>query len=137
TGRMSPAGSIARPIGRMRPRAMRLFISDLLWPGEPMEVMQALSEHSSCVIVVQILGRLDIDPPGPGNTRLIDSETGNMVEVYLDSVARSRYIERFKRHQQLWQDACRHCQSVMTTLVADEFLTQMQMDDLVAKGVIC
>ena len=132
----SPTESLARPAGRMRSRAMRLLISDLLWEGDPMETMLRLTDNASSVFVVQVLADVDVNPPGPGNMKLLDSETGEIMEVYIDAPARKKYTERLQRHQQMWQNACRHCGAVMTTVTAEEFINKTELQDFIVKGVL-
>ncbi len=132
----SPAESLRRPVQRMRSRAMRLLVSDLLWDGDPTQTLLQLTRDASAVFVVQVLAAVDVDPPGPGNLRLVDSETGELLEVYIDTTARQRYLDRLERHQQLWRQACRDCGATMTTVTAETFMQEMELKEFVASGII-
>ncbi len=134
--RGSPVDSLSHPTGRMRSRAMRLLISDLLWAGDPMQPMLQLSRDASSVFVIQVLATVDIEPPGPGNLRLLDSETGQLLEVYIDTAARQQYLDRLARHQQLWQQACQHCGAAMTVVTAESYLQTFELKDFIVNGII-
>lgn len=132
----SPADSLTKPAGRMRPRAMRVFISDLMYPGDPDATMLALSENASSVLVVQMLAESDINPPGPGNIKLHDCETGELMEIYIDSITRKKYLDRLENHKQQWLRATRHCGAEITTLAADEFLKNKEIPDFILRGIL-
>ena len=70
-----------------RPKRLRVFISDLLFPGEPLRMLSHLSERAASVIVIQVLADADVNPPERGNIRLIDSESDETQEVFIDAAA--------------------------------------------------
>jgi hypothetical protein len=104
---------------KLRRLGVRVFISDLLWAGEPMHVLRRLREGAAAVFVIQLLALADREPPEHGNLRVVDSETGEETEIYIDSVVARQYTENLTRLQQSWADACRQCGAQMTTLVAE------------------
>jgi uncharacterized protein (DUF58 family) len=105
---------------RLRRLAVRVFLSDLLWPGDPLKTLRRLREGAAALFVIQVLAREDVDPPEHGNLRMVDSETGGTVEIYVDSTVRSQYQDNLARLQQSWDDACRQCGARLATLVAEE-----------------
>jgi len=119
-----------------RPRSIRLLISDLLWLGEPMEMLAALCHQASAVYVVQVLTRTEIEPAEVGNLRLVDFETDQSVDVFVDEVALGRYKDALSHHQQNWSRAAIQVGAVLTTLVAEQIVGNWQLDDLVARGML-
>ncbi|MBN1918361.1 MAG: DUF58 domain-containing protein [Verrucomicrobia bacterium] len=119
-----------------RPRAIRVFLSDLFWLDDPLHTLQRLAEGASAVVVVQVVAKADAEPPERGNIRLVDSESDEMMEVFLDAVAQKRYREAFARHQENWHRGCRQVGALMTTLVAEDVLGGWQLDALVAAEVL-
>lgn len=111
----------------LRPMGVRVVISDLLWPGEPDRLLRMLSERSAKLIVVQVPGAVEVNPPERGNMRLIDSETGEKLEVFLDESARAQYMEGFEAHVRLWRDACRKVGAVMVQIEAEAFLNSRDL----------
>lgn len=104
---------------KFRRLGVRVFVSDLLWPGEPLPLLRRLREGAAALFVVQLLARADANPPEHGNLRLVDSETGEESEIYIDSVIAKQYASNLAMLQQSWADACRQCGAQMTTLVAE------------------
>ena len=100
--------------------AVRVFVSDLLWPGEPLQILRRLRDGAAALFVVQLLARDDAKPPEHGNLRVVDSETGDESEIYIDSAIAKQYADNLAQLQQSWADACRQCGAQMTTIIAED-----------------
>ena len=48
---------------RLRRQGIRIVISDLFWPGDPLPTLRKLSVGAACVTLVQLLAPSDLDPP--------------------------------------------------------------------------
>lgn len=105
---------------RFRRLGVRVFVSDLLWPGEPLPLLRRLREGAAALFVIQLLAREDVTPPEHGNLRVVDCETGLEQEIYIDSALAKQYGDNLAQLQQSWADACRQCGARMTTLVAED-----------------
>lgn len=99
---------------------MRVLVSDLLWAGAPLQFVRRLREGAAALFVIQMLARDDANPPEHGNLRVVDSETGDESEIYIDSSISRQYVENLAQLQQSWSDACRQCGAHMTTLIAED-----------------
>lgn len=131
----SYAGAIADTFNRFSPpwhmHGIRIFVSDLLWLGEPRTILAYLAQKASAVILVQVLAEADVEPPQHGNLRLVDSETNEVLEILLDSVVEKRYRDALSRHLQNWHRAAKECGVFFTTLVAEKILPEWHLDELV------
>jgi len=134
--RGSPADSFARRLPGWRPRGLRVLISDLLWAGEPLQVLGPCAQGASTVVVVQILAQADALPPEAGNLRLVDMETDRVREVFLDGPARQRYRAALDRHQQNWHLACQQVGAFFITVVAERLVRDWRVDELVAAEIL-
>jgi uncharacterized protein (DUF58 family) len=134
--RGNPAEVLSRQAVSWRPRGMRILLSDLLWLGDPLITLGRLADRAATVIVVQVLAEADVSPPGQGNLRLVDSETDDVHDVFVDAVALKRYHDGLTRHQQNWHRACRQVGAMMTTVVAERLLREWRLDELVAADVL-
>ncbi len=105
---------------KFRRLGVRVLVSDLLWPGEPIQLLRRLREGAAALFVVQLLARDDATPPEHGNLRVVDSETGVESEIYIDSAVAKQYADNLAQLQQSWADACRQCGAQMTTIVAED-----------------
>ena len=106
---------------KFRRLGIRVLVSDLLWPGEPLQFLRRLRDGAAVLFVIQMLARDDVNPPEHGNLRVVDSETGDETEIYVDSSIARQYAGNLAALQQSWSDACRQCGAHMTTLIAEDF----------------
>jgi uncharacterized protein (DUF58 family) len=114
---------------KFRRLGVRVFVSDLLWPGEPLQLLRRLRDGAAALFVIQLLARDDATPPEHGNLRVVDSETGEENEIYIDSSSAKQYAENLAALQQSWSDACRQCGAQMTTIIAEDLensLTELE-----------
>jgi uncharacterized protein (DUF58 family) len=136
TSVQTPADALQQQPPSWRPRGIRIFVSDLLFLADPEQVVAALTTNAAVTAVVQLLAQSDADPPGEGNLRLIDSETNQRFELFLDTLARKRYLANLGRHQENYNAASRRHGAVMTTLIDGQFLEHHTVDDLLAAEIL-
>jgi len=134
--RGAPAEGFTRTPPRFRRQGMRVLISDLLWLGEPLAVLQSLAQGAASLVVLQTLAVADSDPPERGRVRLIDSETEEQREIFIDDGAIRRYREALSRHQQNWHRACRQIGAAMVNVVAEEVVADWNLEALVKAAVL-
>ncbi len=119
-----------------RLRGIRVILSDLLWLDDPLELLTALSDHAAAVYVIQVLATADVTPPYQGNTRLVDSESGSVAEVFLDATAMARYGRNLQRHRENWRQAARQVGAVLLPLTAEELCSGWDFSPLVEAGIL-
>ena len=119
-----------------RPFGLRVLLSDLLWLGDPLTTLAQFAERAAAVIVVQVLAEVDVNPTVRGNLRLVDSETEIAQEIFIDGAAEKRYRDALARHQESWHLAAKQTGAIMTTVVAEEVLSDWRLDTLVAAQVL-
>ena len=119
-----------------RRRGTRVVVSDLLFEAQPLPVVQQLMRDAASLCVVQLLGICDTAAPPRGNLRLIDSETGQTRELYIDAAAEKRYRQKLKTHHDAWQHACRQAGATLVQLIAEPLLKSWDLSRLVQAGVL-
>jgi uncharacterized protein (DUF58 family) len=134
--RSNPVDAFTRLPPRFSRMGMRALISDLLWLGEPSTVIQHLAQNASAIAIVQVLAEADVHPQERGRVRLIDSETGQQREIFIDDGAIKRYRDALARHQQNWHRACRQTGAVMVNLVAEEIVAGWNLEALVKAEIL-
>jgi uncharacterized protein (DUF58 family) len=134
--RGAPAEGLTRTPPGFRGQGMRVLISDLLWLGEPMAVLQSLARGAASLVVAQTLASADADSPERGRVRLLDSETDERREIFIDDGAIRRYRDALARHQQNWHRACRQIGAVMVNVIAEEVVADWNLEALVNAGVL-
>jgi uncharacterized protein (DUF58 family) len=134
--RGSPVEAFTMTPPRFRRQGMRVLISDLLWLGEPMAVLQSLAHGAASLVVAQTLASVDANPPERGRMRLLDSETHERREIFIDDKAIRRYRDALARHQQNWHSACRQIGAVMVNVIAEDVVADWNLEALVKAGVL-
>ncbi len=129
--RESPAESFHTLAPAWRPRGIRVLLSDLLWFGDPMELLTPLAERAAAVVVIQLLAADDANPPGRGNMRLQDCESGQSQEIFIDAAGQTRYRQNLARLQHDWQLASRKVGATFVTLTAEEVCRTWDLSALV------
>ncbi|MFO7907572.1 MAG: DUF58 domain-containing protein [Planctomycetota bacterium] len=132
----SPPESFQRLPPAWRPHGIRVILSDLLWLGEPRELLATLGARAAAVYVIQILASEDISPTQHGNLRLVDSESEAVEEVYLDAAAVARYCENIRRNRENWRRAARQTGAVFVSLAAEEICHHWDFSPLVEAGIL-
>jgi uncharacterized protein (DUF58 family) len=132
----APAEALTRTSPGFRRQGMRVLISDLLWLGEPTAVLQSLAHGAASLVVAQTLASVDVDPPERGRVRLLDSETDERREIFIDDGAIRRYRDALARHQQNWHRACRQIGAVMVNIIAEDVVADWNLEALVKAGVL-
>ena len=133
-------GNLGESFTRLPPKfgrqGMRVLISDLLWLGEPMTILRYLAQGASAVVVLQLIAEADADPPERGRLRLVDSETEEQREIFIDDAAIERYRKALARHQQNWHRACRQIGAVMINLIAEQVVRGWNLEPLIKAEVL-
>ena len=131
----SPDQSLEILPPKFRRLGVRVFVSDLLWPGDPLPILRRLRDGAAALFVIQLLGRDDAIPPEHGNLRVADCETGEETEIYIDATVAKQYADNLAQLQQSWDNACRQCGAHMTTIVAEDLeasLSELEAIQLLA-----
>lgn len=132
----SPAAAIVDGARSLRPLSVRIFISDLLWEGEPRAVLGALAHGAAAVIVVQVMSKEDLAPDLRGGWRVVDVESGEWREIVFDAAAETRYRDALARHRALWDDAAREVRAIVVRGVAEEIAQRLLFDELAAAEIL-
>ena len=132
----SPAESFRALPPAWRAWGMRVIVSDLLWLGDPLELLLAAAQRAAALYVIQVLAADDLTPPHQGNHRLVDSETGAVEELFLDAAAVARYRGNLQRHCDAWRQAARQTGAVLVPFVAEEICRTWDLSPLVEAGML-
>jgi len=76
-------------------RGLLIIISDFLGAKDWERPLQYLAEFGHELLLIQVWGEEDREPPWEGELALTEVETGEMVELDFDDAARRRYTEAF------------------------------------------
>jgi uncharacterized protein (DUF58 family) len=136
TARSSPADLLAEHALRLKRQAVRVVLSDFLFPHDPESLVKRLVGDASTAWVIQILTAWEANPPTSGGRRLIDAETETSADLVLDRRTVTAYLDRLHRLQEELATACRRAHATFVTLIADAGLLALCRDDLVRAEVL-
>ena len=114
----------------LKRQAIRVVISDFLFPHEPGQLIRRLAGEASVLWLIQILTSWEADPISAGGTRLIDIESGYETDVYLNLQTIADYKQRMNGLQQEIALHCRRHHAVPVTLTADQGLSVACREEL-------
>lgn len=119
-----------------RAGAMRVFISDLLFPAEPERLLAALGARNGRGIVFSPFTRQESAPDWDGNYEFIDAETQQPHEHRVEHDLLQRYLSAYGRHFELWKNAAaKHGVSLARVSAESEFLMAMRAEGITANAV--
>lgn len=120
----------------LRRQAVRVVVSDFLFPLDPEPFVRRLASDASVLWIVQVLTQWEADPAVSGGTRLIDIETGNETELFLNRRVIDEYKQRLERLQEDLAIQARRCHATFVPVIADKGLPGICRDELCRSGVL-
>jgi uncharacterized protein (DUF58 family) len=120
----------------LRRQAIRIVISDFLFPFDPESLVTRLRREAAELWLVQILSAWELNPVEASGTRLIDAETAAETHLYLNRATISGYLGRLHCLQQDLQSQCNRAGAKFVTLNADLGLAASCRETLVPAGIL-
>jgi uncharacterized protein (DUF58 family) len=117
-------------------QAVRIVISDFLFPHDPASVIRRLAGEASCLWVLQLLNEFEADPGTLGGRRLVDVETGGESDLMINRRTITEYLKRLKNLQDELSKNCRRAHATFVTLVAERGLPALCRDELIHAEVL-
>jgi hypothetical protein len=115
----------------LRAQSLRLFISDLLFAGEPERFTAVLASRQGRPIVFAPFCQAESDPDWDGNMEFIDAEARSHHPRRVEPALVKRYREAYARHFDLWKTAAQRHGLAMARVPAEPaFPAAMQVEAL-------
>jgi len=116
-------------------RGLVILISDLLDPAAD-KVIRELAATGSELIVLHVLSPEEVDPALEGDLRLVDSETGDGVDVTLDVATLDAYRQRLADWRAGLADLAARRRATYVELTSDVPLTDLVFAELRRRRVL-
>ena len=123
---------LSRGLSRIRFPGVAILVSDLLMPFEEIvRVINMLRAKNLDITVIQVLGESDVDPlslvqAGSPGAYVVDSETGEELELTLDDEAREEYgyllMQHNRKIREFLVEANVHYQLALSSYSVSEFI---------------
>jgi hypothetical protein len=119
-----------------RAGAMKVLISDLLFPGDPAALLAPLAASTGLgVLLVPTLAE-EASLVWRGNVELTDCENGVMRKQRIDESLAVRYHDAYARHFSLWREACRKRGVLMARIPCEQTLVLALSGEALSAGVV-
>jgi len=124
--------------GRVRFPGVAIVLSDFLMPLSSIrEIFNALRSRNMDITAVQLLGPNDLDPlKDLDNARVIDSETGEELEVNLSAEARQDYNYFLEQHNKKLEEYFSGAQINYVSSRSDQPLSEFVIENLAKTGLL-
>lgn len=116
--------------------ALRVLVSDLLFPGEPERVIHPLSACQGRGIIFAPICREESDPAWDGNYEFVEAESQDQHQHRIDSSIRRRYEVAYARHFELWKAGAAKYGILLARLAAEPDLGQALRAEAVPIGAV-
>jgi uncharacterized protein (DUF58 family) len=120
----------------LKPQAVRIVISDFLFPHDPDPLLRRLAAGASALWIVQVVTAWEADPMELGGRRVIDIEGGGQTDMLVNRKAIAAYKERLLRLQEGLSRACRRVHARYVWLIADRGLEALCREELCAAEML-
>ena len=90
-----------------RPHGVRVLISDLMWPADPVPLLSRLAGDAAALTVIQVLGGRGGVARTPRRPPPEDVESGDYADLMIDTTACAAYAAALARHRESWSTARR------------------------------
>ena len=109
----------------MRRAAVRMVISDFMDPAEPSAVIRAAAAGCARLVVLQILGPWEADPPTEGPVTLNNVETGGQRDVHINHRTLQQYNRRLQALEETVREETLKCGGIPLKVVAESGLEEV------------
>ncbi len=130
------ADTAAHAHAHLRPGAVRIAVSDFLFPHEAPKLVRTLGRGAGAFALLQVLTRGDIEPPAGSALRLEDSEDASALDLVLDARAVEHYRRRLRGLVAGLQQECRRAGGVFCELSAGGGVERLCRAELATAGVL-
>jgi uncharacterized protein (DUF58 family) len=134
SGTQSPATALATV--PLRSRAMRVLITDLLFPDDPRDILHPLCAREGYAVVLAPFSNAESDPEWNGNVELLDCEKGTSRRQRVTPSLLTRYREAYASHMEAWRLQSRRFKASIARIPASGTLADALRTDALAQGVV-
>ena len=109
-----------------RGNAIRVFVSDLLFPGDPEPAIRLLAARQGSPILLVPFLQSEAAPEWAGNYEFVDAERNSRHHHRIEPSVLRRYKESYTNHFAFWKTATRRHQCKMARVACDvDFQTSL------------
>jgi len=131
-----PACPPAMDRAPIRPNAIRVLVSDLLFEATPAPIVRALTDRQGSGLIFSPTLRSESEPEWEGNCDFIDAEKKSKHPHRINSQILERYKSAYKTHFQLWYDSAIRHRTLITRVPAEGELHKVLTQTALQQGAL-
>lgn len=120
----------------LRGNAIRVFISDLLFPGDPEPILRHLSHRQGSPILFTPFLKTEAQPDWDGHFEFIDAENQSRHHHRIEPAILERYRKSYANHFALWKHATLRNQARMARVACEPDLSTALSLEAVPSGAL-
>jgi hypothetical protein len=111
--------------------SLRVFVSDLLYPSLPGELLPSLKGAQGRGMILAPFSRAESNPDWEGNMELVDCESREKRKQRVEPAVLRAYRDAYKRHFEMWKDASRKHAVILARIPSEpDFFEALQSEAL-------
>lgn len=119
---------------QVRASAIRVLVSDVLFPGDPTPLLRRFTARHGSLIILSPYCREESDPAWSGNYDFVDVESGSQHPHCIDSEALEAYKLTYSKHFQVWKSSAQRFQVQFARVAAEPNLLEALLSEAVPTG---
>lgn len=123
-------------ISTWRPNGMHILISDLLYPGEPAALLDAMTAQKGLSVILAPTLAEEAGLPAAGNVKLKNCESSLLRRQLITPALSRRYARAYAAHFELWASACLRRQAVFARVPCTGTLTDSLAGEAFRQGAV-
>ena len=119
-----------------RANAFRVFLSDLLFPADPIALIGLLGQRQGSPVVFAPFTRSESNPDWHGNYEFIEAEQNTRHPHRIEPAVLARYKKAYASHFEIWKTASRRYNAALARIGADTDLESALHEEAVPAGAL-
>lgn len=120
----------------LRPNTIRVFISDLLFPGDASPVLRHFTQRQGSLIILSPFSNSEANPDWQGNYEFIDAESSNRHSHRIEPNVLRQYQKTYNKHFSLWYNSALKHQTPLARIPSDIDLMDAIQIDAIKTGAL-
>lgn len=137
--KLKPADAAAAPSLEqvpLRANAVRAWVSDLLFPGDPQVFLRTLGANHGDATVLIPFATAEANPDWSGNYEFVDAERDTRHPHRVEPSVLKRYRESYVSHFALWKQAARRHHTALARVDAEQNFERALFAEAVSAGAL-
>ena len=120
----------------LRPNTIRVFISDLLFPGDANPIIRHFTQRQGSLIILCPFSQSEVNPDWQGNYEFVDAESNTRHPHRIEPSVLRDYKQTYNQHFSLWYNSALKHQSPLARVPSHIDLMEALQLDAIKSGAL-